>query len=148
MSFDPEDPRHGLQRSVERLLHNLVYHRPQATHFSDPEWAPAVDLVVAEQTARVIVELAGVPRENVVVRLQGRTLEISGWREPPHEPGESHYHLAEILFGDFRRIVELPWEADPDQIEALYRDGMLEIHLVPAPVGSRHEVEVQQHGGE
>ena len=35
MSFDPEDPRHALQRNVERLFHNLVYQRPQATHFSE-----------------------------------------------------------------------------------------------------------------
>ncbi len=145
MPYDPEDPRLTLQRNVERLLRNLVYQRHHATHFSEPEWAPAVDLVVAEHSARVIVELAGVPREHVRVRLQGRVLEIAGRREPPHEPGGAHYHLAEILFGDFRRSVELPWEADPDHVEAQYRDGMLEIHLVPAKTAGRRHVEVEHH---
>jgi HSP20 family protein len=140
MSFDSEDPRQTLQRNVERLLRNLVYQRHHATHFAEPEWAPAVDLVVAEASARVIVELAGVPREQV--------LEISGRREPPHEPGIAHYHLAEILFGDFRRRVELPWEANPDRVEAKYRDGMIEIHLVPVAADERHHVKVEQHGRE
>ncbi len=143
MSLDPEDPRRTLQRNVERLLRNLVYQRHHSTHFFEPEWAPAVDLVVAEHSARVIVELAGVPRERVRVRLQARSLEISGRREHPHEPGGAHYHLAEILFGEFRRIVELPWDADPDRVEAQYRDGMLEIHLVPAPMTGRRRIEVE-----
>src|SRR5262245_47509947 len=99
MSNDPKDPRFNLQRNVERLLRDMVYQRRPASHFAaEPAWAPAVDLVVGERSARVIVELAGVPREDVRVRLQGRVLEISGRREPPHELGESHYHFAEILF--------------------------------------------------
>ena len=36
------------------------------------------------------------------------------------------------------RVVELPWEAEESTIEALYRDGMLEIRLrVPRPRGSQ-----------
>ena len=143
MTLDPEDPRQTLQRNVERLLRNLVYQRHPASHFSEPEWAPAVDLVVSEQSARVIIELAGVPRERVRVQLHDRVLEISGSRAHPHELGEAHYHLAEILFGEFRRDVELPWPADADKVEAVYRDGMLEIHLVPAPVPRRKHVTVE-----
>lgn len=148
MSHDPEDPRLTLQRSVERLLRNLVYHRHPASHFAEPAWSPPVDLVVSEQSARVIVELAGVPREQVHVRLQARALEISGSRQPPQELGGSHYHLAEILFGDFRRVVELPWDADPDRVEARYRDGMLEILLVPAPAPQRTHIPIEHRGGE
>jgi len=145
MSFDPEDPRQSLQRNVERLLRNLVYQRHPSTHFAEPEWAPAVDLVVGSSSARVIVELAGVPREQVRVRLLGKVLEISGYRQPPHEEGDAHYHLAEILFGEFRRTVELPWEAEPERVEARYRDGMLEIHLHPVPVAGTRRIPVKRH---
>ena len=148
MSLDSEDPRQTLQRNVERLLRNLVYQRHPSTHFAEPEWAPPVDLVVADGSARVIVELAGVPREQVRVRLKGRVLEVSGRREPPHEPGKAHYHIAEILFGEFRRTVELPWDADPDRVEARYHDGMLEIHLVPSTSGKRRHVEIHHQKSE
>jgi len=132
MSRHSDDPMGSLQREVERMFRDLVYHRHPASHFAEPRWAPPCDLVVSDLAARVIVELAGVPRERVNVWLKGRVLEIRGHREPPHEPAGAHYHRAEIDFGDFRRVVELPWEADPSRIEALYRDGMLEIHLVRA----------------
>ena len=148
MSPDPEDPRQTLQRSVERLLRNLVYQRHPASHFTEPEWAPAVDLVVSEHSARVIVELAGVPRERVRVRLTGQVLEISGRREHPHELGAARYHLAEILFGEFRRAVELPWVADADKVEAVYRDGMLEIQLVPAASERTTQIHVEHRGSQ
>ena len=137
MGFNPEDPRLVLQRDVERLLRNLVYQGHPASHFSEPAWAPPVDMVVGEASARIVVELAGVPREDVLVRLQGRLLEIRGVRRPQREPGEAHYHGAEILYGEFHRAVELPWDADPDRVDARYTDGLLDIQIVRAGVAER-----------
>jgi len=142
MSHD--DPFESLQREVQRLFHDLVYHRHPASHFGEPTWSPPADLVVNEASARVIVELAGVPREDVRVRLRGNVLEITGRREPPHRPRGAHYHRAEIYFGEFRRVIELPWSADEDKVDAKFREGMLEIQLVPAPLPQRADIPVQQ----
>ena len=139
----PQDPLESLQREVERLFHDLVYRRHPASHFSELRWSPAADLVVSAQSARVIFELAGVPRESVKVRLRGNVLEVSGRRSPPQEPTGTRYHRAEIYFGDFRRLVELPWEADASRVEAVFRDGMLEVRLHRAPTAERTEVEVE-----
>ncbi len=142
MTHEPPNPLESLQREVERLFHDLVYRRHPASHFAEPRWSPAADLMVAKHTARVLFELAGVPRESVHVRLHGSTLEVSGRRVPPQEPGGTHYHRAEIYFGEFRRVIELPWEADESKVEALYRDGMLEVRLRRA-VPERKEVEIE-----
>lgn len=139
-----KDPLESLQREVERLFHDLVYRRHPATHFAPSPWSPPADLVVTEQEARVILELAGVPRESVRVRLSGRTLEVSGRRSPPQEPQGAHYHRAEIYFGDFLRVMELPWEADEGQVEAVFRDGMLVVNLKPAPAPRETEVPVRE----
>lgn len=145
------DPYEGLQREVERLFHDLVYHRHPASHFAETPWSPPADVVMTAEEARVIFELAGVPRENVQVRLQGRALAVSGRRQPPQEPQGFHYHRAEIYFGEFRRVVELPWDADPEHVEAIYRDGLLEVRLVAAPARpARQEIpiESERSGGE
>ena len=146
MPQNPDDALEGLQREVERLFHDLVYHRHPATHFGEPSWSPPADLVVSPTSARVLLELAGVPRDKVQVRLRGRTLEISGRREPPQEPRGSHYHRAEIYFGDFRRAIELPWDADETTITASYRDGLLEIELQRLPAPSPTEVTIEEKG--
>jgi HSP20 family protein len=146
MAKDPDDTLEGLQREVERLFHDLVYHRHPATHFGEPSWSPPADLVVSPTSARVLLELAGVPRERVRVTLRGRTLEITGRREPPSEARGSHYHRAEIYFGDFRRAIELPWDADEKSIEARFRDGMLEIELSRLPAASATDVAIKERG--
>jgi HSP20 family protein len=144
MARDPEDPIETIQREVERMFHDLVYRRHPATHFAEPTWRPPADLVVSRRAARVLFELAGVPRETVRVTLRGRTLEVSGRRTPPQEPGDAHYHRAEIYFGEFKRTIELPWEADESAVEARYRNGMLEIHLKPVPVPSPTDIPIEQ----
>jgi HSP20 family protein len=146
MSSQHDDPFHRIQRDVERMFRSLIYHRHGGAHFGEPVWLPATDVVVSDQSVRVIVELAGVPRDRVRVHIQGNTLEISGRRTPPAaEPG-THYHCAEIWYGDFRRTIELPWIADQNQVEARYRDGMLEIQLVPASTAAMTRIAVEHPG--
>jgi HSP20 family protein len=146
MPRNPNDPHEKLQRQVERLFHEMVYHWHPSSHFAETTWAPPADLVLTEHGARVLLELAGVPREKVQVSLKGRTLEVSGRRLPPPEVSGSHYHRAEIFFGEFRRVVDLPWEADGERVTATFRDGMLEILLVPAPQSAPATVTIHEEG--
>ena len=148
MSERPRDTLESLQREVERLFHDLVYRRHPSSHFAEPTWSPPADLVVSRRDARVLLELAGVPRENVTVTIQGRVLEVSGRREPPTETHGAAYHRAEIYFGDFRRIIELPWEADPTSVRAVHRDGLLRIRLRRAAVTTAVEIESPAPAGQ
>ncbi len=143
MTRRPEDALELVQREVEKLWRDLIYRRHPASHFADQPWTPLVDVVVSENSARVILELAGVPRENVRVRLRGNTLEVSGRRSPPQEQAGAFYHRAEIYFGDFSRAIELPWEADEKSVQALSRDGMLEIRLQAAAEPKHVEVPIK-----
>jgi HSP20 family protein len=139
-----DDPIHRLQRDAERMLRNIVYHRNLGSHFGDPVWAPATDVVVSGSSAQVIVELAGVLRDEVRVTLLGNLLEIRGCRRPPVPRHQgTHYHRAEIWSGDFRRTIELPWNADAEKVDAVFRDGMLEIQLVPAPTSEHTRVTIE-----
>lgn len=144
MTRRDEDPFETVQREVERLWRDLVYHRHPAAHFTEQPWSPPADLVVVAEEARVIFELAGVPREEVHLRIQGKLLEVSGRRIPPRALHGARYHRAEIYFGEFRRGVELPWEADEDHIRAVYRDGMLEVRIASRKP-RRTEVPVEGH---
>lgn len=140
---NPEDPFKSLQREAERLFHDLVYRRHPASHFVDHPWAPSADLVVTKSAARVLFELAGVPRDSIGLRLVGRVLEVSGRRAPPQETPGANYHRAEIYFGEFRRLVELPWDADPGKVEAIYKEGMLEVRLKRVPAPERTEISIE-----
>ena len=153
MADHPRDVLESLQREVERMFHDLVYRRHPAAHFAEPAFSPSADLVVTRQGARVLLELAGVPRESIHVTVRGNLLEVSGRRAPPQDASGAHYHRAEIYFGDFRRNIELPWEADGGRVDAFYKDGMLEVRVRRAvPVTRATEIPIERQapveGGE
>jgi len=144
MSSQHDDPFEAAQRELERLWRDLVYRPHPAAHFAEHFWTPPADVMVSGQSARVLLELAGVPRESVRVQLRGRMLEVSGRRVAPQESGGAHYHRAEIYFGEFRRVIELPWEADEKGVEAIYRDGMLEVCIKAAARSQTTDVPIRR----
>ena len=42
---------------------------------------------------------------------------------------DSTWYLRERFEGDFRRVVTLPEDVDPDQVMASYRDGVLHLAI-------------------
>jgi HSP20 family protein len=57
---------------------------------------------------------------------------VSAERERSEEISQERYHRFERRFGSFARTVGLPQGASEDSIMAVYKDGVLEIH-VPKP---------------
>jgi HSP20 family protein len=68
-----------------------------------------------------------VAAEDMVVELDSRAVKISGRRtEIPREP-EMRFHLAEIPYGAFERVVFLPAPIDPERVSAFYANGLLRL---------------------
>jgi HSP20 family protein len=101
-------------------------------------FSPAVDVAYTADPPRAIVtaELAGVAPEDLGLEIQGRTLILSGRRNPVTVEGDV-YQQVEIERGPFRRSVELGAEVQADQAKARYEDGMLIVELPLAVPESR-----------
>jgi len=85
------------------------------------------------------VELPGFGPSEVRVELLGERLTI----EAEHrEPAEEGAEAPERVHARVRRVVTLPPEIESERIEAVYRNGVLEVHLPrrPEAVGRRIEV--------
>lgn len=103
-------------------------------------FSPAVDVVYVDDPPRAIVtaELAGVDTSELDLEIQGRTLVLSGQREPAALEG-AVYQQVEIERGYFRRVIELGVEVRAEDARARYEDGMLrvELPLTQSPAGAR-----------
>jgi HSP20 family protein len=93
-------------------------------------FSPAVDVAYISNPPRAIVtaELAGVDPDEVELEIHGRSLILSGRRDPAAVEGDV-YQQVEIERGYFRRVVELGAEIRAEQAKARYEDGMLRIEL-------------------
>ena len=76
----------------------------------------------------------GIDPDALEITLDRGLLTIAGMRKsalpgPDHSQGgnQSAVHINERFEGEFRRVISLPENADPDAIEARYRDGVLQI---------------------
>ena len=94
-----------------------------------PDWVPAVDVCEMPDRYEIIVELAGMRRENIEVFTEEGCLTISGWRPDPSPRDKVSLHQMEIEQGQFRRRLALPEDALTSDVSARYKDGLLRIRI-------------------
>jgi HSP20 family protein len=133
-----KEPDEHIAEQVDRLLASLAQLSPGRPIIT--AWAPPVALWQTPAETWICIDLPGVSREAVQVRVLSRgVLEITGERRAPRFDGEARRVYDESSRGLFRRVVSLPSRAAIEQIEARMRDGVLEIR-VPKPPGSEPDV--------
>jgi HSP20 family protein len=118
-----------LQREMERFFDRFGRSSPPRVVFSECVWVPHVDVYEAGDAAIVLVDLAGVPREQIQIAVERDQLTLSGVRQPPHRAPGRTIHALEVPYGAFKRTIYLPFPVDANRADAAYRDGFLEITL-------------------
>jgi HSP20 family protein len=96
-------------------------------------WAPAINAYRCQKGFHIFVDLAGIRKEEVDLRVEPRRLVIRGARQSPEPPKAQSEALQvltmEIDYGGFERELVFPEEVDPGLASAEQKDGMLEIIL-------------------
>jgi len=129
----------GQHEPLNHLVHHMsdLMHKVLHTGFSPgpehPDWTPAVDICEMPDCYEIIVELAGVRREDIEVFTEGRHLTVAGFREDPTPRGKVFLHQMEIEEGHFRRQILLPTNVNADGMTARHRDGLLRIQVPKLP---------------
>jgi len=101
--------------------------------------------VTMEENEREFVvraELPGFAPEELTVELRGEVLVV----EAEHKvPAETTAARGEGVYAHVRRMITLPSEAALENMEALYRNGVLEVHVPrkPEEVGRRIPVRTE-----
>ncbi|WP_191832984.1 Hsp20/alpha crystallin family protein [Pseudomonas fluorescens] len=89
---------------------------------------PRVDVFEDDNGIQLFADLPGVPKERLVVNVEGDTLWLEGEIMP-----EMSEHLeavyAEVQLSRFRRAFTLSSELDTAQIDAELRDGVLNLRV-------------------
>jgi len=97
--------------------------------FGDGEWAPRVDVIEGKGEITVKAEIPGCEAKDIDVKLNGRTLTISGEKMQEKEEKDDNFHRVERTSGSFCRMLELPGDVDLEDIDATYKKGVLKLVL-------------------
>lgn len=91
-------------------------------------WSPPTDVVESAKGLLVRMEVAGVARADLCVRLEGCALIVEGTRPSPCRTG-LRFRQMEMDYGPFRRVVPLPFAVAGRRVAAELNGGVLEIFL-------------------
>jgi len=97
-----------------------------------PGMLPArLDVIEKPDCYEVKVELPGVRKEDIQVQLEEtkNRLSVQAQRQEEKLNEGDRYYVAERSFGVIKRIVEMPYDADPKKIEASFANGMLHLKI-------------------
>ena len=138
-------------RLMSTLLGDVVSTRPGDGASSNMLLAqPRMNIDDTGNEIRVTVELPGVSEGDVQITLDDDMLIIAGEKRDEREVDDRDLRLVERVFGQFRRVIQLPFSPNPDQVEASFRDGILTI-TVPKNAEQRSkqtQIEVKRDSGQ
>jgi len=97
--------------------------------FSKRIWKPQMDIFETRNEIIIQAEIAGVSKENIVIEVSNKAVNISGSRKSNHPDRTATYRLAEIQFGQFERVLYLPSVIDVEKVSATFSNGFLELTL-------------------
>lgn len=113
-----------LQKEMNRLFDESI-----GTPSLRVQTYPRLNIWADEDSAVVTAEIPGISPEDIEINLTGDTLTVKGERKMPELPKNVKYHRQERSFGQFSRNLQLPFNIDPDQVQANFKNGVLRIYL-------------------
>lgn len=101
----------------------------ESTEMEDEEGQLTVDVYQTANEIVVQTMVAGVEPQHLSVTITHEMITIRGKREAPRGIDEDKYITRELYWGSFSRTIEFPQEIEPDEAEAVEKNGLLTIKL-------------------
>lgn len=124
--------------SRDPMLRDVLSQTLPRSRRSGP-FSPNVDVLEQPDRYTVVVDLPGVPKDGVTVRLEGTKLVVEGSRPLGHPEG-ARIKAGERSHGAFRREFLLPHLVRGERVTARLTDGVLTIEI--PRVESQHVVDI------
>lgn len=131
------DPFYRLQHEMNRLFDEAFSGFGLSSGFSERGFfndvSPRIDVRETDKTVEIEADLPGVADDDLNVEIVNNTLTIRGEkRNEKRDERDGEYRYVERSFGSFSRAIPLPYEIDPDTVQAAFKNGVLTISL-PKP---------------
>ena len=87
---------------------------------------PPINVGATPERVDVYLFAAGLDLKSLDISIQQNLLVVGGSRSVTQDE-EADYYRQERFGGEFRRVITLPEDVDPERVDAKYRDGVLQI---------------------
>ena len=118
---------------------------PSSIRSVAPGTVPAVNVGRTPTSVEIYAFAPGLDASKIEVTLDRGVLRISGERASPipRDDAKLHVYARERGTGSFSRALSLPDDVDPAQVNASYRDGVLQISVARREAAQPKRITVQ-----
>lgn len=123
------DPWREMEELFDRYTRAMGLPRGGQEALTAGDWSPRVDIVELDDEFRIQADIPGVDKDNVHVTVENGVLTLKGERKREVEEKGKKFHRVERFTGVFTRQFTLPENVDTAGIRAVFKDGILTLHL-------------------
>jgi HSP20 family protein len=102
---------------------------------------PGVNVGQTPQRVDVYLFASGIDPKSLDISIQQNLLTVAGKRELRVEE-EADYYRQERFSGEFRRVISLPEDVDPERVQAKYVDGIVQIAVERRASARPRQIEI------
>jgi HSP20 family protein len=142
MTIKMENEIEKIHKRLERLMNTFFREMTPIPMFLGKRWVANTDVFETEKELIIVIEAAGLKKEDFNIILKKDRLYVSGYRkERFNNIPNKNYHQVEIPYGPFEQIYPLPFSVKTENISAVYKDGFLEIKLPKKEIATIKSIE-------
>lgn len=123
-----KDPFSRMHREMDRMFEDFFGNTRPAS--GTVVLRPNVDIAESKKAYRISVDVPGMEPDQIELRIDDDMLVLSGEKRRESEEDDEGFHRIERNYGQFRRVLTLPEDADAEHIKADFKNGVLKI-MVP-----------------
>jgi HSP20 family protein len=118
-----------LQRQMNRLFDNLT--TTDGDRLSTT-FTPAAEMHETPDAIHLKLEVPGLEAKDIDVQVSAEAVSISGERKEESKTEENGMKRTEFRYGSFRRVIPLPARVQNTNVQAEYKNGILNLTLPKA----------------
>src|SRR5688572_12053087 len=108
-----------------------------------PGTFPAINVGSTEDGVTVYLFAPGIDASKLDISIQQNLLTVQGDRKVSHAE-DANYYRRERVGGEFRRVISLPDDVDPERVEASHRDGVVKIAVRRRESAKPRQISIQE----
>lgn len=132
-----------LRRDMDRLFTRLRDDFGVALFPRQTRQLPLLDLSETEETLILKAELPGVNPDDIEISINENILSIRGEMKQERPENNAGYHRMERRYGSFSRNLQLPCKISIDEVDAVYKEGVLTIVMPKCKAEKPRDVRIQ-----
>jgi HSP20 family protein len=95
----------------------------------------------------LVAEVPGVDLGDLTIAATPHYVSLSAEKKQEKDEHQKEYYRVERSYGYFRRVIQLPCEIDKDNVDAVYKDGVLRVSMPKSQTALSQEKKVTVKAG-